>query len=153
MIPHKTRCLDSHLYILSRLKKPLLDHSFLHRGSNHALDYKKGSNHRFIDPFQASGSSKITQSLLFFDRKITLIKWMPVLYYGPNLLFGSLQNISAPVGLIEKLRPLYYIKRPIPLLMSQVIGLWEKLLLNKVEREKNRWPGESVSFVYQNHQR
>ena len=43
--------------------------------------------------------------------------------YSPNLLFGSLQNISAPVGLIEKLRPLYYIKRPIPLLMSQVIGL------------------------------
>ena len=58
--------------------------------------------------------------------------------YRPNLLFGSLQNISAPVGLIEKLRPFYYIKRPIPLLMSQVLGLWEKLLLNKVEREKNR---------------
>ena len=35
-------------------------------------------------------------------------------------LFGSLQNISAPVGLIEKLRPLYYVHRPIPLLMSQV---------------------------------
>ena len=74
-------------------------------------------------------------------------------FYSPNLLFGSLQNISAPVGLIEKLRPLSYIKRPIPLLMSQVIGLWKKLLLNKVEREKNRWPGESVSFVYQNRQR
>ena len=58
--------------------------------------------------------------------------------YRPNLLFGSLQNISAPVGLIEKLRPLYYIKRPIPLLMSHVLGLWEKLLLNKVECEKNR---------------
>ena len=56
--------------------------------------------------------------------------------YHPNLLFGSLQNISAPVGLIEKLRPLYYIKRPIPLIMSQVLGLWEKLLLNKVERKK-----------------
>ena len=59
-------------------------------------------------------------------------------YYRPNLSFGSLQNISAPVGLIEKVRPLYYIKRPFPLLMSQVIGLWEKLLLNKVERENNR---------------
>ena len=57
-------------------------------------------------------------------------------WYRPNLLFGSLQNISAPVGLIEKLRPLYYIKQPIPLLMSHVLGLWEKLLLNKVEREK-----------------
>ena len=29
--------------------------------------------------------------------------------YSPDLLFGSLQNISAPVGLIEKLSPLYYI--------------------------------------------
>ena len=43
--------------------------------------------------------------------------------YRPNLLFGSLQNISAPVGLIEKPRPLYYIKPPISLLMSQVLGL------------------------------
>ena len=60
------------------------------------------------------------------------------LLYSPNLLFGSFQNISAPVGLIEKLRPLYYIKRLILLLMNQVLGLWEKLLLNKVEREKNR---------------
>ena len=31
--------------------------------------------------------------------------------------------------------------------MSQVIGLWEKLLLNKVEREKNCWPGESFFRV------
>ena len=44
--------------------------------------------------------------------------------YSPNLLFGSLQNISVLVGLIEKLRPLYYIKRPIPLLMIQVLGLY-----------------------------
>ena len=32
--------------------------------------------------------------------------------YSPNLLFGSLQNISAPVGIIEKLMPLYNVHRP-----------------------------------------
>ena len=37
--------------------------------------------------------------------------------------------------------------------MSQFLGLWENLLLNKVEREKHRWPGESFSFVYDNRQR
>ena len=33
-------------------------------------------------------------------------------WYSQTHLFGSLQNISAPVGLIEKLRPLYYVHRP-----------------------------------------
>ena len=89
-----------------------------------------------------------------FLSSLLIIYYNVITYtYRPNLLFGSLQNISAPVSLIEKLRPLYYIKRPIPLLVSHVLGLWEKLLLNKVEREKNRWPGESVSFMYQNRQR
>ena len=39
---------------------------------------------------------------------------MPVVgsIYRPNLLFGSLRNISAPVGPFEKLRPLYYVHRP-----------------------------------------
>ena len=87
------------------------------------------------------------------EPKVALVKVVCCSWYRPNLLFGSLQNISAPVGLIEKLRPLYYIKRPIPLLMSHVLGLWENFWFNKVEREKNRWPGESVSFVYQNRQR
>ena len=32
-------------------------------------------------------------------------------------------DCSETVHFLEKLRPLYYIKRPIPLLMSQVIGI------------------------------
>ena len=74
-------------------------------------------------------------------------------YYSLDHLFGSLQNISAPVGLIEKLRSLYYVHRPFRFLLSYVSALWEKLLLNKVEHEKIRRPGESISFVYQNRQR
>ena len=35
-----------------------------------------------------------------------------VSYYSPDHLFGSLQNTSAPVGFIEKLRSLYYVHRP-----------------------------------------
>ena len=33
-------------------------------------------------------------------------------YYSQDLLIRSLQNISAPIGLIKKLRPLYYVDRP-----------------------------------------
>ena len=51
-----------------------------------------------------------TNILDFFAFKVlSLHKYK---FYSPNLLFGSLQNISAPVGFIKKLRPLYYIKRP-----------------------------------------
>ena len=57
------------------------------------------------------------------------------------------------INVIDSLYIIHPNTEPIPLLMSQVIGLWEKLLLNKVEHEKNLWPGESVSFVYEDRQR
>ena len=73
--------------------------------------------------------------------------------YRPNLLFGSLQNISAPVGLIEKPRPLYYIKPPISLLMSQVLGLYRAKRITSTRQktkhlflssQKNVWFGAKI---------
>ena len=37
---------------------------------------------------------------------------------------------------MKELKPLYYIQRPIPHLLSHILGLYELLLLNNVEREK-----------------